>query len=159
MSKPPGVTVTGPLPLQTTGTVMVQVDENDQGDPVAVTLSGSGSGWIASNSSLQLQPAQAPANYLLTFQLSPDTPAHLSLFGLQVFFQTSDPNTQVAVIFFPATGSSVNLGLLHDLTSGDNVNYQLFIGISNSNDNTISWPDPTIAFEPQAESPPIWSKD
>ena len=133
------------FPPPITGTIMVDVEE----DASSLTLSGSGNGWSASDNNLQLSPGSIPAHYRLTFKLTTESASAFLLEGVQVFFQTTAPNTQLATIFFPGSTDEVELGFLNNMEDGGSVSYQLFIGVRFHHTSLVHWPDPTISFEPQ----------
>lgn len=149
--------VPGPVPPETPASITVTITESPTENP-KVHLSGSGDNWSTSVQGIHLTPTVTPVRYRLILQLESSL---FSLVGAQIY-RTSFENesTQHATLFFPVVVEKVEINLLHDIGRGGVlVSYQLFIGIKDAIGN-VFWPDPTIAFEPQAGPPsPMWPEE
>jgi hypothetical protein len=112
-----------------------------------VALEGSGEGWLAEGSTLQLKPTHSqtlPVWFDFKFSMAPGN-SGVSLLGLQIF----RPDHADCTIYLPASDGEVHVNLLNNHRSSETVRYTLAVGLEI--DGTAAWiDDPTIAFDPQA---------
>jgi hypothetical protein len=142
--------VSGPLPTMITGNVIATLTENVLGElRVHLSAASASDDWSTTEEGILLTPTFTPIRYQFFLQL--DSSA-FSLLGAQVYrISLDDASTEAATIFIPVASEQVELNLLHDIQeNGTTVIYQLFIGVTNNSTGAVSWPDPTIAFDPQA---------
>ena len=149
----PSRVVEGSIPQPKTGTITVTITGSST-DP-SVQLSGSGEEWSAEEQVIQLKPeADSTAHYRLTLELDSSSSSTFSLVGAQIFLLSSNESTGKATIFVPALSNQIVLHLLNDIPHDQSeVTYQLFIGVHDG--SGTHWPDPTISFEPEIETPPL----